>query len=598
MADGILYLDVDDEITSAAARVRGVAGGRVAVVLPYGSRVATSRINFRLLARDALTHEKRLSIIASDSATRALAASAGLPVFATVQEYEASLPPAREEPVEPAPTPAASAAAIRKAKRAAAAAAAAEVAAAGAEAVAAPAVDMAATSGAGTETARVNVPIEDMPTAAAATATASVRPPAEVTPEAPPADPGRRPEPAVTASRGGGRRTPIAVGLAVLALALLVGAVGAYLFLPSATIVVTPKTETIGPIQLTVVADPTTTEPDPTGPSVPAQTLSVDVTASDTFPATGKRVKATAATGTVTFKNFDPTSSNTVPAGSIVSTSGGVRFRTVESVTIGEATADLLPPYKLIPKEASVGVTAVKPGPDGNVGPNKIRKTPSGEGAFLLVTNPDATTGGTREEFPKITQKDVDAALAALEVTLQADFEAQVADPALAPAGTTVFPETATLGETTPSVDPATLVGTEVATFDLGLSATGTVLAVDKGPVASVADTHLRQNVSAGSELVEDSIDIVVGTPIVVGDQVSFPVTASATQVAVLDPAALKALVLGKTPAEAEAVLAPYGTAQITLSPDWVSTIPTFENRVDLSVDTTAVEAPGASASP
>jgi hypothetical protein len=56
VADGILYLDIDDEITSAAARVRAVEGGRVAVVLPYGSRVATSRINFRLLARDALTH--------------------------------------------------------------------------------------------------------------------------------------------------------------------------------------------------------------------------------------------------------------------------------------------------------------------------------------------------------------------------------------------------------------------------------------------------------------------------------------------------------------------------------------------------------------
>ena len=63
---------------------------RVAIVLPYGSRVATSRINFRLLARDALTHEKRLSIVAGDAATRALAASAGLPVFATVGEYESS----------------------------------------------------------------------------------------------------------------------------------------------------------------------------------------------------------------------------------------------------------------------------------------------------------------------------------------------------------------------------------------------------------------------------------------------------------------------------------------------------------------------------
>ena len=37
----VLYLDNDDEITTAAARVPGAEGTRVAMVLPYGSRVAT-----------------------------------------------------------------------------------------------------------------------------------------------------------------------------------------------------------------------------------------------------------------------------------------------------------------------------------------------------------------------------------------------------------------------------------------------------------------------------------------------------------------------------------------------------------------------------
>ena len=69
MAGRIVYLEIDDEITSAAARIRDSDASRIAVVLPYGSRVATSRINFRLLSRDALTHEKRLSIVAGDPAT-------------------------------------------------------------------------------------------------------------------------------------------------------------------------------------------------------------------------------------------------------------------------------------------------------------------------------------------------------------------------------------------------------------------------------------------------------------------------------------------------------------------------------------------------
>src|SRR5689334_16691018 len=88
MAAGIVYLDVDDEITSAASRIRSSTNPKVALVVPYGSRIATSRMNFRLLSREAMVSNRRLSIVAGDAASRALAASAGLPVFATVAEYE------------------------------------------------------------------------------------------------------------------------------------------------------------------------------------------------------------------------------------------------------------------------------------------------------------------------------------------------------------------------------------------------------------------------------------------------------------------------------------------------------------------------------
>ncbi len=97
MAGRIIYLEVDDEITTAAARIRDASPTRIAVVLPYNSRVATSRINFRLLSRDALTHDKRLTIVTADPAARALAASAGLSVFASVAEYESALVGSEDE---------------------------------------------------------------------------------------------------------------------------------------------------------------------------------------------------------------------------------------------------------------------------------------------------------------------------------------------------------------------------------------------------------------------------------------------------------------------------------------------------------------------
>ena len=86
----LVYLDVDDEITSAAARIRATEAEQITLVLPYGSRLATSRINFRLLAREATERGKRLAIVCADGSARALAAAAGLPVHASVAAFEAS----------------------------------------------------------------------------------------------------------------------------------------------------------------------------------------------------------------------------------------------------------------------------------------------------------------------------------------------------------------------------------------------------------------------------------------------------------------------------------------------------------------------------
>ena len=283
---------------------------------------------------------------------------------------------------------------------------------------------------------------------------------------------------------------------------------------------------------------------------MPAEVLTVEASASDTFPATGKRVEETAAKGTVRFRNVDFTSANTIPGGSIVSAAGGIRFRTNQSVTVGAAT---LVGLQIVPKTASVGVTAVEPGPEGNVEPNTILTIPRGESPVTLsVTNPEATTGGTREEFPKVTQADVDKALAALDVSLQASFAEQVADPSLAPEGSTVFPETASLGESTPIRGPGDAGRRRGPHLRSGRQCDRH--GHGRGRRAGRLDRRVpiaRQRRGQGSQLVEDSITVDVGEAVVTGGVVSFPVTASATQVALLDPAELEALVLGKTPDEA-----------------------------------------------
>lgn len=603
MAGRIIYLEVDDEITSAAARIRAAESPRIAVVLPYGSRVATSRINFRLLSRDALTHDKRLSIVTGDPATRALAASAGLAVFASVAEYESATAGADDDDPRPATAvPVVAAGAI---------------AAAGAPAEADETDESVPPPPREPEsdgTLGLVVPVAAVGAAGADTLAGppgdTIRAPVHIEPEVT-----RYPRPAPpivstgAANRGpfagvadrlaarGGVLTPWLIGGAILALALLVGAVGIYLLLPSATITVTPRTERIGPIPVTVVADTTATRPDPTRGVVPAKRLSIPVAVNNTFSATGKRVELTKATGTVRFENLDPTSTNRILAGSVVRTASGVRFRTQASITVPRAE---LVGLQIFPARASVKVTAVDGGPDGNVELGSITIVPSGENSFFLkVTNPEATSGGTSTEFSRVTQADVDGALAALNLSLEQAFQEAMADPSLETDGATVFPSTGQLGDRTPDVAPDSLVGQEVTTFALGLSADGTVIAVDEGPVSSLADPKIQAAVSPGYELVPGSTNVEVGEAVVIGQTVSFPVEATAQQVAILDPEGLKAMVLGKPIDEARAILAPFGQVDLSVSPDWTGSVPSFESRVTVTIDRAVpIETPGPSGSP
>ena len=417
-----------------------------------------------------------------------------------------------------------------------------------------------------------------------------------------PAAPTKRPERSPRRAAGteaswrDGVRTPWLIGGAILALALLVGGIGVYLLLPSAHIVVTPRQEPLGPIQVVITADTTANQPDATALVVPAKQASVPVSVQDTFNATGKRVELANATGTVRFENLDPTASNRIASGSVVRTASGIRFRT--AVTIVVPRAELVG-LTIFPARASVKVTAVDGGPGGNVDPNTIVVVPSGENPlFLKVTNPEATSGGTRTEFTRVTQADVTGAMTALDTSLHQKFAEALADPSLTVNGATVFDATATLGTTTPSLDPATLVGQEIPTFDLGLSATGTVITADTTPVKGIAETQLRSAVKGDHQIVAGSVAITVGEAIVSGQTVTVPVTATAKQIAVLDPATLKAQVLGRSVADAKAILAPYGDVALTVSPDWTGSVPSFESRVDLTIQQAVpIETPSPSGS-
>ena len=158
----------------------------------------------------------------------------------------------------------------------------------------------------------------------------------------------------------------------------------------------------------------------------------------------------------MTFSNYDTTSANTIPTGSIVSTEGGIRFRTL-------ATVRSLPPRGRLPGVRSVvalgrGRGATRAGTAGNVPANTIRVVPPGENPFFLqVNNPEPTTRAARTPRPReVTKPEVDKAVADLKHDARRPAsQTAIAAGAGAPPDTELFPATATPGTPTFDVDPA-----------------------------------------------------------------------------------------------------------------------------------------------
>ena len=577
----IIYLDVDDEITSAANRMRTATDMRIALVLPAGSRVATSRINFRLLAREAQSHQHDLSIVAPEAATRALAASAGLAVYATVRELEEAL----EAPGDAGEdVPAADSATMI--------------------AGGPPAPDR-GRSGRGRDMAR---PAGDR----------APEPPDET-----PAPGSGRPGPDARtrvglAGRSAAADLPVVSGArrvagpsrgwVIVVVVVLIAFVGGFLgaqFLPSATIVVTPRVETIGPLTFDVTADPTATSPDVTAAIVPASQPTIPLEASGDYAATGKKVNETKATGTVTFSNYDFLRSNTIPVGSIVATQADTQFVTRQTVILPPAA--LLADSSVVPQTGDSPVTAVKPGTGGNVAAGAIKIVPSGENPIATrVTNKAATSGGTHTESLIVSQKDIDKAIADLTRQLDAQLDQLVSEPGQILPDVSVFPETKSRTPGVADPDPTTLVGQAVQRFSLGMTATGTVTAVDEAAVSSLATARLRAAVGPGRDLVKDSLKVTVGKGRAQGPDIVFPVQATAQQVRRIAAADLRDAIRGKPLAQARSALEAYGETTIDLWPGFVSSIPNYDFRIDLTIQggvpietgNPSAAPPGRSASP
>jgi hypothetical protein len=537
----VYYLDVDDEITAAAARIRDASDNRIALVVQGGSRVATSRINFKLLAREARHHGRRLAIVAADASVRSMAQSAGLPVYGSVGEFQkAEATGTIPRPVEPADessTMMAAAMANPPERRAAAG-------------------SRTAASGAGPAASDV------------------------------------RPGGGGLLGRFSGGMPRLRPGrwLALPAAAVIaLGGAAGYELWPSATVVLTLRAEPLGPMDLTVNVDPAVSAANDTTLTVPGVARTFDVTSQGTFDATGQNVIETAATGTVTFYSANTDHAVTVAKGTQVETTSRIAFATTVAATVPRATLSGTSPPTVNLGSVDVPVAAVIKGTGGNVPAGAIVNVPASLAAQLVladgqVTNKSPTTGGTHTVETFVQQSDLDAAAATLESDLGASLQSTVAQQASASAAMDLFPKTAKLGATVFEPDPGSLLNVKEQTFELSARAVGTATAANMSLVQGVVDRKIRGSVKKGYMVIEGSIEMTYGTATAAGNGAAVPVTVSAMEAPTLDVNALKTAIKGMNVAQAEDYLSRYGEASVSIDPFWASTVSGFDFRVDVQI--------------
>ena len=536
----LIYLEADDEVTTVVRRLRQAEGTRVVLVAPGRSRATSSVVALRLLA--GVGEEAGVAIaVAGDALTRSLAAEAGLDTYASVEDARNARPAAPAE--------------VRTRQAS---------------------IHVVRGEAASDETAPVPLSAVAAPAAAAPIEEATQQRPVAVVPRRAPA------------SRPWWRAVPLAAILALLALLIVGGGVLGAILLPAATILVTPRSEAIGPVEYEI--------------SVPdAERVDGTVEAAATVTATGTYQVQAAAVGTVVLFNWTA-SEVPVAAGTFV-TAGEQAFATQADVVVPRGS--LTSQGTIAAGDIAVQVVAAALGPVANVPAGAIntvldqdvdqRLRGFPENPERRVTNPEATAGGVDTTGTEITQADVDSAVTAL----RADLDGQLAE-ALGSSAGAVFADAVDAPE--PVIEGVdALVGTrDQPEAQISGSLAYERLSAERAEVAALAEERLASDASvlpSGHSLLPDATRVTIGEARVEGERLMVAVSATGASASLPDPDEVLRRVKGRSAEEAKAALEQLGSATVDLWPDWVQSVPELDWRIDLRIDSVPDE-PGSSLAP
>ncbi|ACL69336.1 hypothetical protein Hore_05790 [Halothermothrix orenii H 168] len=160
---------------------------------------------------------------------------------------------------------------------------------------------------------------------------------------------------------------------------------------------------------------------------LPLHRFEVSITDEDEIYASGEKlIGETRAEGIVKFINENKNEIK-IPAGTIVQTVSGIKFKTVKDVNVPGLKVDFLMdvPVGMKAGQAEVGIVALQKGSRGNIGIGRIKKMAKPLNKVYVI-NPEPTSGGKDRKLPVVTKNDINRLKESLEEKLQSSLLAKI----------------------------------------------------------------------------------------------------------------------------------------------------------------------------
>lgn len=464
MTDNALYLEADEDITSAIDKLTKSPASKVQIVVPKRSTMLQSIINLKLMKKAAENAGKELILVTNDKIATDLAGRVGLAVAPSVGAnavvQAAEMPEdlkSNEEIIEASdPEPPA-------------------------------AVPDPVTAKAKSAPTRPFIKHRDI---------------TDEPPEPKEVDSGPADEASATSAKKPlkvpnwsrlQRRVMWVAGAAVLVIGYFV-----FMYFGSSASVTLYANGTKTDISSSFTVDPTLKQTDFTKGVLAGQVVTVTKSLSGTFTPTGQQDAGTKASGTMTIYNSFSSSPQPLQAGTRFVAPDGNVFRSTSDVTVPGAGVS---GGGISPGTNTVTVTADQNGDQYNEAPAKynIPGLPSNEQSSIYGEGVQMS-GGTTKTITVVTQNDVNTAEAAV---LAGDKNnATSALSSRVPTGFTAL--TASQSSTVSAVNPAPAVGAQGTSATLSLSVTYSELSVSKSDYQKLVDSQETSQVGSGNQIYDD----------------------------------------------------------------------------------------------